>query len=108
MAIAQAELTSTASSVFTASSDVAITTLFICNRHYEAISFDMWMVPNTYSNTSPANTHAIIVNIPIEGEDTFLFDVERILLSSGDKVYARMNTNPQANSVTSTIIYTAV
>ena len=83
MAIAQAELTSTASSVFTASSDVAITTLFICNRHYEAISFDMWMVPNTYSNTSPANTHAIIVNIPIEGEDTFLFDVERIEVLRG-------------------------
>ena len=90
--------------------DVAITVMFFCNLNTidpedAALGrqfLDIYVVPSG-ETTSPKNQ--VANKLPLDAGNTFAFDVERLVLSSGDRVFA-MSTN--SDQVSSTISYMAI
>lgn len=90
--------------------DSAITVIFFCNLNTPDPSdptvgieyLDIYIVKNgeVYSNTNK-----IANKVPVAASDTFTFNVERLVLSPGDTIYASTTTN---NAVSSTLSYVVI
>ena len=92
----------TAAAIYTSSGASAITVLFFCNRHSSTEYINLFAVP---SAGTISDNNQILSNLPIPAGDTFMFDVERLLFDTGDKLHANTST---ANKVTATISYTSI
>lgn len=99
MPIRSTVLTSTASSIFTsatATGDV-VSVIYFCNRSAAPTTIDLHIVPSG----SSANVNNIAYsNKTIASNDTYIVDLEKILLATGDSLQARANTG---NAVVCTV-----
>ena len=90
--------------------DVAITVIFFCNLNTVDPNdssagrqfLDIFVVPNGDS-ANPINQ--IAKQLPVDAGDTFTFNVERLVLSAGDRVFA---STTNSNQVSATISYVAI
>lgn len=91
MAIAQATIGATDTVVLTvpANKSYAITTIMVCNTAaYDAAgtndsSFDLHFVQQSQPKSS---TNMVVKEMPVPGGETFTFDSEKVILSTGDSV----------------------
>lgn len=93
--------------------EVAITVMLFCNlntpdpldvtvgRQY----LDIYLVKNGELPDSLNGSNKIANQMPVDAGDTFTFSTERIVLASGDRVYAKTTTN---NQVSVTISYVLI
>lgn len=99
MAISNANLTTVASAVYTASGNIAVSTMYICNYSGSAITANVWMVP---SGGSVTNLNKVYSTISIAANDTYVMDAERIVLGNGDTIQANVSANSSATFTLST------
>lgn len=100
MPIATANVTTSASSVYTSSGNTAITWLSLCNYSAGNILANVYVVPNS---GSPGNLNAVLSSIEIAAGDTYQLYAggEKLLLSNGDSVQANSNVDNTLNTVCS-------
>jgi hypothetical protein len=97
MAIASTLITNSATAVFTCPTgqEYALTTMFFCNySSSDVVLQSLNLVPNL---GSASTTNRIVHNLTIPAGETFTFDSEKIILSSGDFVSAVTDVNSRLN-----------
>lgn len=103
MAIVSTQLTtSNANVVFgTSTSTKAITALYLCNVTGATQTANVFLVP---AGADPANCR-IYSNISIAGFDSYIADTERIVLETGDSMWANCSAS---NAIVMTLSTAAV
>lgn len=98
MAIQSTAIGATSTTVFTATDDVAISTMIFCNTSLpnplqddaDTTFLDIHLVKNAETATI---TNKIVNALEIPAGETVFFDTERIVLETGDRVIA-LSTSP--------------
>jgi hypothetical protein len=73
--------------IITANADIAVTTLYLCNRSSDTVTTSVFLVSNgdlTWDNM-------IYNEVQIAGKDTLVIDNERLLLGTGDSIRANVD-----------------
>ncbi len=73
--------------VFEAASSVAITTIHLCNITAENATVNIYLLPSDGSTTVPTQNNKIYNTLTIQAQDTYIIDTEKLILSTGDKIY---------------------
>ena len=86
----------------------AVVLVSFCNTTSTAATVYLYVSPSpgSLTSTTPGGSAAdspfILINgITVAGNDTFVFNAEKLLLSSGDKLWAASNTNNTINAIIS-------
>ena len=104
MAITQRLATTTTGAldfVFQASADTAVTTIHLCNITSNDATINIYLLPSDGSTNVPTENNKINNSLTIQGTDTYIIDTEKMILSSGDKIY--VETPDSSSSVVATI-----
>lgn len=89
MALAQATLTTSYTTLYTSSGDSAVTTIHLCNTSGSAVAFDLCFVP---SGGTASDTNIAYKSVTLNGTDTYIIDTEKLVLSNGDFIAAKDDT----------------
>lgn len=89
MALAQAQLGTGITTVYTSTGDSATVCMFFCNTDSSAVTIDVHIVAN--GDTADA-TNKIISSLSINAGDTYMMNIEKIVISNGDSVQALAST----------------
>jgi len=92
MAITQREAPTTITAldhVFEAAADTAVTSIHLCNITNSDAVIDIYLLPNDGSTTVPTENNKIYNSLTIQATDSFVIDTEKMILSSGDKIYVQ-------------------
>jgi hypothetical protein len=92
MSITNTYIHSTATTlIFLASGEQAITTVFFCNNSSVTdTSLDIYLTPAASAVSSGTQ---IIKSLPLPKSETFVFDAEKLILATGDKIHAQATVN---------------
>lgn len=105
MAITNTRLTTTdPTTVFEAVGQQAITTIYLCNTTATPVSFNMFVI-NSDDSTGAAFENMIYSSIELTANDTYVLDVEKLILDSGDIVDIESNV---ADCITVTVSSIAI
>ena len=103
MAIQNANLTTTTSSIYESSGSTAAMTFYFSNYTTTSnVTFSLWAVP---SGDTPGNLNVLYSNVVVLAGDTYVMDRERLFLENGDSLFAYANAN---NTISCTLTYTTV
>jgi hypothetical protein len=87
--------------IFVSSGENGITTLMICNHSASTDAVvDAWVIPSTQSRS---NANQILKSLTIVASDTFVMDMEKLILSNGDKIVLKATASDIVNSVISSM-----
>ena len=87
--------------VYTSEGESGITTLLICNHHASTDAVvDVYVVP---SAGVAGNANQILKSLTIVASDTFVMDMEKLVLSDGDTVVVKADVADVVNSVISSM-----
>lgn len=93
--------TSTTTAAFTATGDVAVTVIYICNTSATDGDVDVYLVPN---GETVGSQHLIYKNLIIRSNDTYIIDSEKLILGTGDRIFiAAPDSAGEFNATISTI-----
>lgn len=81
-------LQGTPQAIITANADIAVTTLYLCNRSSSTVTTSVFLVNN--GSTDPYD-NMIYNEVEIAGKDTLVIDNERLLLGTGDSIQANVD-----------------
>ena len=73
--------------VFEASASVAVTTIHLCNITAENATVNIYLLPSDGSTTVPTQNNKIYNTLTVQSQDTYIIDTEKLILSTGDKIY---------------------
>ena len=93
MAIRQRLATTTTTAldfVFQASADTAVTSIHLCNITSSDATVNIYLLPSDGSTTVPTENNKIYNSLTIQGTDSYIIDTEKMILSSGDKIYVEL------------------
>lgn len=102
MAITNASITTTVGNVFVSVGNTAITTAYLCNVTGSPITANLYILAN---GATLATNCQIYSNLSIGGNDTYILEWERILLSNGDALQANASA---ASGLVATVSYTGI
>lgn len=90
MAINSANIGNSPTTVYTSSGNNAVTCMWVCNTDvtgppYDSASLTMYFVKNGDAITS---TNMVLNALPVPGQETVVFDAEKIILDNGDRIVA--------------------
>lgn len=87
--------------IFASQGENGITTLMICNHHASTDAIvNVWVVPD---GATRGNAHQILKDLTIVAADTFVMDMEKLVLGEGDTIVATANTTDVVNAVISSM-----
>jgi len=75
--------------IFEATENTAVTTIHICNTTSATATVDVFVLPSDGSTTTPTENNLIYNNLTLQPEDTYVIDTEKMILSTGDKIYVQ-------------------
>jgi hypothetical protein len=102
MSIINANLTTVATPVYTSSGSSATTALYFHNLNGSTQTFNLYVVPNGQSLN---NVHKIYGTKSVSSQDTYIIDMEKLLLDNGDRLFANASAN---SAIVTTISYTSI
>lgn len=102
MAITNANVLTTATTVYTSTGNTVVSTLHLCNQSGGTALVSMNLVPS--GGTAGAN-NLIYANLQISTLDTYVIETERFILGNGDFISCTANV---ANAVIATTTYTGI
>jgi len=102
MAILNANLTTTATPIYTSSGQTVVTLLYFCNVSGSTKLANLYIVPSSQSSVGAQTYNQIYANYAITTSDTLVVSSEKIILNNGDALYANSNASP---SLTATVGY---
>lgn len=107
MAITNTSLTTNpAQTMIQASGNIAVTTMYLCNKSDSAITANIFLMSN---GATDFGNGVIYSNLVIQGNDTYILEQERLLLNNGDFIAG--NIGPSAlldNLLVATLSYTSI
>lgn len=108
MAISNASVTSSASAIYTSSGDNAITTIIFCNTSTYVPATPTLNQSLLYVYAVPvsgtADSSTIIVNgLPIPAGETVSLDQEKMVLSTGQAIWAKTDSLSNITATISTL-----
>jgi len=83
MAISQATVGATATTVYTSTNTTAITCMFFMNDNAASRTLDVHVVKN---GESLAATNKIVKTITVDPADTYVINIEKLVLDNGDTI----------------------
>ena len=86
---------------FKASADTAVTTIHLCNITASDATVNVYILPDDGSSAGPTENNKIYNNLLVQAEDTYIIDTEKMILTSGDKIF--IETPDSAGSIVATI-----
>lgn len=89
MAIQNTTLTTSYSSVYTSTGDSATTVIYLCNTSSGIVKFDLCVVPD---GGSPSASNQVYAEVQIAAKDTYIIDMEKLILADGDSLQAKDDT----------------
>lgn len=90
-------------SLITAAGNIAVTTVYLCNRTPNTVTTNVYAVANGVSNFD----NLIYSNLAIAGFDTYIMEQERLILGTGDSL--RANTDSVAfQALVATVSFTSI
>lgn len=99
MAITNVVLTTTGNTIVTSSGTNVVSVMYFCNNNGSAQTFNLYAVP---SGGIPAANTLIYKSVTIAAGDTFVVDLEKIVLGNGDALVANASAN---SAITATASY---
>ena len=102
MTIAQTQIASSATIIYTSSGNNIVTSIIFCNTTNSPVTLTTYVIP---SGGAVNDTTTIIKLLTIPARDTYIFDTSRLLLSNSDSIRAVSDTN---NAITATLTYMGV
>ena len=87
--------------VYTSDGETGITTLLICNHHASTDAVvDVFVVP---SGGTAGNANQILKSLTIVASDTFVMDMEKLVLADGDTIIIKSDVADVVNRVISSM-----
>jgi len=102
MAIQNTTLTTSYSSVYTSTGDSATTVIYFCNTSSSPVTFDLCVVPD---GGSPGSANQVYNQVEIAANDTYIIDMEKLILEDGDSLQAKDDTG---SVTTVTVSYVSI
>jgi hypothetical protein len=102
MALAQAQLTTSTAAIYTSTGNTATTVIFFCNTSASAVTVDVYAVPNAGAASA---TTQLISELSINGKDTYMLNLEKIVLANGDSIHAKASAG---TAVTATVSHVGI
>lgn len=103
MAISNTTLTTAISNVYVSSGNTVVSCMYFCNTDVSARNFDLYLIP---SGSADANTTVqIYKNVQVASSDTYVMDMEKLVLGNGDMLRANASAN---TAVTVTVSYVGI
>jgi len=100
MAISNTVLTTIVSNVYVSSGNSVVSVMYFYNNDSSTRDFSLFLVP---SGTSTINSAVQIYgNVQVTPYDTFVVDLEKLVLSNGDSIRGNASAN---TSVTASVSY---
>lgn len=87
MALTSTVLTETPIKLYQSRGCSAITTMYICNASAFTVHFHLYAV---MSGGTPSILNTIYHNVPVQCNDTYVIDSEKLVLEDGDALYANV------------------
>jgi len=73
--------------VFEATAIVAVTTIHLCNITASDATVNIYLLPYDGSTTVPTQNNKIYNTLTVQALDSYIIDSEKLILSTGDKIY---------------------
>lgn len=87
--------------VYQSVGESGVTTLVICNHHGSSNAVvNVWVVPD---GAVAGNANQILKNLTIVASDTFVMDMEKLVLDDGDTIVAQSDIGDVVNAVISSM-----
>jgi len=102
MAISQATVGTSATTIYTSSGNSATTVIFLMNNNAAARTVQIYVIP---SGGSASVTTQIIKDLAIDGADTYVLNTEKLFLATGDFIQV---TASAATSIYATVSYMTI
>jgi hypothetical protein len=100
MAISNTLLTTVISNVYVSSGNTVVSVMYFCNTNASAQTFNLYAVP---SGTATIDSNVQIYrSVQVQSNDTFVIDMEKIVLSTGETLRANASANL---AITATVSY---
>ena len=103
MAISNTSLTTAISNVYVSSNNTVVSVMYFCNTDSASKTINVYAVPSGTTNIN--GNVQIYKEIQIAAYDTFVVDMEKLVLGSGDMIKANASANV---SVTATVSYVGI
>lgn len=87
--------------VLEATTSLAVTSMHLCNITSTDSTVNVYILPSDGSTTAPSENNKIYNAVTIKATDTYIVDTEKMILSTGDKIY--IETPDSAGSIVATI-----
>jgi hypothetical protein len=86
---------------FLSDGENGVTTLMICNHHASTNAVvNVWVVPQSQVS---GNANQILKNLTIVASDTFVMDMEKLVLNDGDTIMVQADIADVINTVISSM-----
>jgi hypothetical protein len=102
MAISNTVLSTSGNVIYTSSGNSVVSVMYFCNVDATAVDLNVYAVPDS---GTVANSTQIYKNVQIASSDTFVVDMEKLVLADGDTIQATASTD---NVVTATVSYVGI
>lgn len=103
MAIRNTSLSTTPANIYASSGNTVVSTMYFCNYDNTARNLWVWLIP---APGTAANTSVLIYNnIQIASGDTFVVDMEKLVLAHDDQIKANISSG---TSITATVNYVGI
>lgn len=102
MAISNTQLTDVVSNLYVSSGTTVVSVMYFCNTNTTPQSFSLWAVP---SGGTAGDSNQIYKNVQVAPADTFVVDMEKLVLATGDMIQGNATAN---SSITSTFSFVSM
>jgi len=103
MAITNVELITVASNIYVSSGNTVVSVMYFCNTSTTAKNLNLYLLPS--GNDTANVAHQIYKDVQIAANDTFVVDMEKLVLANGDQIRANVSAN---SAVTSTVSFIGI
>jgi len=103
MAISNTVLTTSISNVYVSSGNSVVSVMYFYNDNASTRDFSLFLVPSGTSTID--STVQIYGNVQVTSQDTFVIDLEKLVLGNGDTIRANASAN---TSVTASVSYVGI
>lgn len=90
-------------SMLTAAGNIAVTTVYLCNRSPSTLYTNVYIVANGVTSWD----NIIYSNLAIAGNDTYIMEQERLMLETGDSIQANTDVSSY-DALVATVSYTSI
>lgn len=102
MAITNRYLTTNVAPIYTSVGNTAVTTAYFCNLDATAKTFTLFLIP---SGSPGGANNCIYSGVQVASQDTYVIDMEKIMLGPGDVIAANCSAN---TSIVATLSYIGI